>query len=143
MEIKRARIEKALKEEILNLLFEIEAHELFFTSFSEKNTKCRELRDSYSSEEAFLYEVYECAAKCDDKFLLVCRDNRGLIRILNFKEYADEYPKNAAYLSLDVCEHTYFLDYGFDRDRYLKNSISHLCISKLAKTQVSLDNCDK
>ena len=32
---------------------------------------------------------------------------------------------------IDVCEHAYFLDYGFDKERYLKSALPYLDITKL------------
>ena len=34
-------------------------------------------------------------------------------------------------LAIDVCEHVYFMDYGFDKERYLVSSLPYLDISKL------------
>ena len=35
-------------------------------------------------------------------------------------------------LAVDVCEHTYFMDYGFDKQRYLIQSLPYLNLAKLS-----------
>lgn len=34
-------------------------------------------------------------------------------------------------LALDVCEHAYFLDYGFDRTSYIRAAVGHLDVGRL------------
>ena len=35
-------------------------------------------------------------------------------------------------LAIDVCEHAYFMDYGFDRERYLVSALPYLNVAELS-----------
>ena len=37
-------------------------------------------------------------------------------------------------LAVDLCEHAYFYDYGFDKKSYLKAALSSLDLSKIENT---------
>ena len=51
-------LSREVKQEALNLLYKIEAHELYFSSFCEKEYKCDFLKKYFSSKEAFMYDTF-------------------------------------------------------------------------------------
>ena len=65
------------KEELLPLINSIKSHELHFSSFSEQPNVCKEIREHYSSEAAFLYELYTKAKNTSSGFLYVSLDRGG------------------------------------------------------------------
>ena len=40
-------------------------------------------------------------------------------------------PKKQAVLAIDMCEHAYFLDYGFDRSAYVGQLLKFLDLSRI------------
>ena len=132
-ELYKIRVKNDIRHEALALLSEIEAHELYFSSFSEKITECKAIRDYYSSEEAFKYEIFEAAINSKDSFLFVCLDVRGKPNIVCGKESFDLFYTYKPVLAIDMCEHSYFYDYAFERDEYLRRSITHLNLSRVIK----------
>ncbi len=134
VQIPKLRIPIDVREEAIATLSEIESHNLYFSSFSDKTYVCKEIREYYSSEEAFLYEIFEEAVKSKGNFLFVCRDGRGKPMIFSDKSFAELYQKYKPLLALDLCEHSYFIDYGFDREEYLRRAVGKLDLLKLIKT---------
>lgn len=133
-ELFKLRIPLEVKDEAVTLRSEIEAHELYFSSFSKNASVCKEIRAYYSSEEAFLYEVLVSAMNSKADFLFVSPDHRGKPTVFTDVTYADICQKNTPCLAVDLCEHSYFLDYGFEREEYLRRAVGHLALSKLIKT---------
>lgn len=129
-EILRLNIDRQTKNEALSLLWYIKSHECFFDSFSTKQS----LKNVSSiCAEKLLYEIYTEAMKKDQGFLFVLLDKQGSPRITFSNGNDGSFIKYAPLLALDLYEHTYFLDYGFDKKRFLQNAISHLNISSLDK----------
>ena len=119
------------REEALNLKCDIALHELYFSSFGEGYQCSERARACFGSEASFLYELFKwCLLRKDD--YVVVHINRGkiefsggscelLIKIHN------------PLLCIDLCEHSYFLDYGFERDTYLEKLLPYLNISRADK----------
>ena len=126
----KMRLTNKDKTEILELRSEIIAHELFFNSFAEpyKASKC--VRRSHRSEASFLYELYEKAKHCDSGFLLIYKE-REHVKCYVGREYCEVILKNTPLLALDLYEHAYFYDYGFNKDRYIERALSVLDLGKL------------
>ena len=134
-EVARLRLDKLEKKEIINLKSEIEAHEIFFKSFIANGEKCERnefISRSFGSEANFLFEILQYA-KDKNGFLLLYFDKGGRIK----KYCGDDYSRIMFYydcvLSVDLCEHAYFMDFGFDKERYLSYALSNLKLSKLNK----------
>lgn len=129
-EISGLDIKKNIKSEILLNIITIKSHETYFSSFACAPSICPELKKHYSSEAAFLFELF-CAAKgTDSDFLYVFVErNRPVIR--PSREAHGVYISTCPVLALDLCEHAYFLDYRFRRDEYIHQAIEHLDLSLL------------
>lgn len=127
-EIKQMKLDKDIKEEAARLIGYIRSHDLFFDSFVEHNNACGH---KALWIEQLLYNIYTEALSLDFGFMYLFKDGRGGIKT-SFSpngEYIIENQKPI--LSLDLFEHTYYLDYGFKKDKFLKNALCHLDISRL------------
>ena len=108
------RIGSQMKREESELIKEIKSHELFFDSFTQ------EQRAGHDRER---YEIYCKSLERDCGFLYIYYD-RGI-------KTGFDMPWADKYLCIDLWEHCYFLDYGFKKDKFLKNCISHLDLARL------------
>lgn len=124
----RMKLDRRDRADALDLLPEIILHDVFFSSFCEEKYPTSALVSSvYGSEAAFLNRLYKAALGSLFGFLIIGRGASYSV--------STDYKKALRYdeplLALDLCEHAYFLDYGFDRDRYLVSALSHLDLKKI------------
>ena len=119
------------KEEILALSREICFHEAYFSSFGEGGAALPEMCVEYRSVASFLYAL-ECRAMAEDGgFLLIFRIGEK-VRILHSSErYSSRLGEPC--LALDLAEHAYFTDYGFDKRAYVRAALLRLELSSLDK----------
>ncbi|MBE6532452.1 MAG: hypothetical protein E7676_02955 [Ruminococcaceae bacterium] len=129
-EIYRLGLKKDECEDALAIRSCVEAHKLYFDSFSYLNQKCEKVREYFGSVDKFLYEVFECAREGSEGFVYVFLDNRKRPLIEFCKGY-DILINKTPILALDLFEHAYFWDYGFKKEKYLRVAISRLDIEKL------------
>lgn len=129
-EIARMPLDRAAKEEALKLLFPIKAHECFFNSFSEVPVKSETVLKAYPSMENFAYELYLEAMANGCGFLFVYLD-RGAPKTLFMDRYDKAFLKIEPLFALDLFEHTYFLDYGFEKERFVRAAIMYLNTARL------------
>ncbi len=132
-EIHKMNLKKSLRAEILPLMQDIAAHETYFHSFSKESSPCKALKKYYSSEAGFCYELFQLARAEIGGFLFVFLDNRArpVAKLSSDTPFA--YVTEQPVLALDLCEHAYFADYGFDRDEYLRRAIASLNLAKLCE----------
>ena len=131
-EVSHMNIPSPERREIVENMRSIQAHELYFSSFTDAPRAVKSLRRYYSSEEAFLYEALELSLGCHSAFLYVCVERgRPTLRISHGDDgfFIDREPL----LALDLFEHAYFLDYGFDREKYLKSALCRLDLQRLSE----------
>lgn len=129
LEICRLRFKD--KDEVIGLKSDIQCHELFFTSFGTAYESCASVRKKYRSESSFLYEIYESCKKLDCGFLIIYSD-KGEPKLISGAPEIISKIKNPI-IAIDLYEHSYFLDYGFEKEVYLKNMLPYLNLSKLDK----------
>ena len=77
------------------------------------------------------YNMYCDAISREGCFLFVYVDKNGIPKWSFSKEGNGEFVLFQPILSIDLYEHTYFLDYGFDKKRFIRTAISYLDISSL------------
>ena len=128
IEISRMRIRE--REEIRALLSEILYHDVYFSSFGKEYQSSVAVKKRFRTEASFLYELHEVGKNAGDSFLLIYI-NKGRV------DYAVA-PKGSVLrvqpvLAIDLCEHAYFLDFGFDREEYLRKTLSFLNLNSLDK----------
>lgn len=131
-EVLRSGLKRSERDEAFDCLSYIESHRNYFDSFAPLTKKCDAVRKYFGSEDKFLYEIFECARYESHGFVYVCIDSRRRPKI-EFAKPHDEYLKNSPILALDLYEHAYFLDYAFEKEKYLRSAISRLDIEKLDK----------
>ena len=124
------RNEKAIS---LDLKSEIIVHEVYFSSFDESGEVCENVKKKYGSEASFLYKLYESCMN-NDGFLVVYLNRYKEPDYYVGREYKKIILKNKPLLALDLFEHSYFFDYGFDKKRYVQSALSGLSLSKLKIT---------
>ena len=138
LEISKMNIDKRIKSEILPRLFDIELHRAYFDSFTENPLPCREIKRYFSSEDDFCYEILTLARGTDYGFVYVTKNLRAEPEIKSTND-GTRLLCQAPLLAVDVSEHAYFSDYGFDKDKYLRSSLARLDFQKLFPTQKDLD----
>ena len=127
----RGRFTKEIKREAASLFFERDCHRIFFNSFTEVPVEAPYIRSKYSSENAFVYEIYRYILKMGNGLFCVYVDRRG---DFCFAKAEEVYPfASDRMLIVDACEHSYFFDYGFNREKYIRNALSHLNLARLCK----------
>lgn len=119
-----------VQRQMLPLAREILLHDVYFSSFSEGKEKASPALRRYSSDAAFRYALLERARETRDGFLCIFSDRQGDARS------AIASPPDFAFsvlpcLAVDLAEHAYFYDFGFDREKYLVEAISRLNLSLL------------
>ena len=129
LEIEKMRLPSSVKNDILPNLREYVAHEIYFRSFCSNRLSCPKIKDFYSSVEAFLYEIYLIASCKSYGFVFVFVDERGR-PMIHHSEDCKRIMLTPS-LAIDVSEHAYFLDYRFDKERYLRSALSNLNLSLL------------
>ena len=128
--IYRLKIQRVERESAIKLYSEILVHKIYFDSFSKPNVGSARLRDQFGSVASFLYEVRMRCAETEYGFLLVY-ENNGKICMYCGCDYEKVLRYNNVILALDLCEHAYFYDYGFNRDDYVINATSQFDLSKI------------
>ena len=121
----RAISKRAEREEAVNLKAEILAHELFFSSFSTPNQSSVSIKKYFGSQASFLYELSERCMKTGG-FMLLYVDTIGKIGTYAGNQYTKVFLDNRPILAIDLFEHAYFYDYGFDKRSYVNTALQHL-----------------
>ena len=133
--IYKARIPRSEREAAGRLFCEIMAHRIFFSSFASPNTNSMRIKREYGSVAAFLYKICEVCREARSGFLFVYED-KGKVKLSCTEEYEDIFRYKRVLLAIDICEHSYFLDYGFNKDGYVINASRYLDLSKIEKSQI-------
>ena len=128
--ILKSSIPKYEKAAALDLKSEIIVHEIYFSSFDESGEVCESVKKKYGSEASFLYKLYDASIN-NDGFLVVYLNRYNEPDYYVGRSYKSIILKNEPLLALDLFEHSYFLDYGFDKKKYIQNALSSLSLSKL------------
>lgn len=121
---------RGAERETVALAREIVLHDVFFSSFSAKQGKVPAALHRYSSDAAFRYDLFLTAKGARDGFLCVFCNRRGdaCFEIASPPDFRlTVLPR----LAVDLAEHAYFYDFGFDQERYLSVALSCLDLSKL------------
>ena len=127
----RLNIDRDVKDEAISRLWYIKAHECFFNSFTERQTWRKELIKYYPSKERLLYDIYIEAMEKDHGFLFIYIDKQGTPKWIFADKSDGAFIRYEPILTLDLYEHTYFLDYGFEKKLFLRNALAYLNISSL------------
>jgi Fe-Mn family superoxide dismutase len=138
-EITRQKLKREDKVCVLELLSEMSLHNIFFTSFREKsNNSSKIVSKSFGSEASLLHKLFKMGMDMRYGFLCLYTIN-DKIQVYASENLTDLVIPVIPLLAIDVCEHAYFLDYRFDKERYLCAALSHLDLSKLEKCKNVLE----
>jgi superoxide dismutase len=130
-EILKLPIKRQERKAAAALFADVNAHELYFSSFSQSNPHSQKVQAAFGSEANFIYRLTR-EAECCRGFLFVSIDRRGTPVISAFDEPILAFlSDNTPILAVDLCEHAYFYDYFFNRDAYLRAALSRLDLSKI------------
>ncbi len=122
------KIMRSEREELFRLRCEELLHEVYFSSFGESEQRCDKIAREYGSEANLLYKlIRESEGKAG--FIIIYED-RGIPRYYIGNEYK-VLLKIKPILVVDLYEHAYIFDYGFDREKYLKYALNSLNLSKI------------
>ena len=125
----RCRTEREIKREAIALMLERDCHRVFFESFCKEPKPSPAVRRDYSSEDALVYELLRLGMRSECGFVCAAVCRGGRVRYGMAEEF---YPfSSKKIIAVDICEHAYFLDYGFDKERYLRAALAHLNLSRL------------
>ena len=128
LEISRLRLTRRDREDATALLSDIALHDIFFSSFAkEKYARSERISREFGSEAAFLNSLFVLCKNSACGFLTVDKNSRAKVVL----DPRDAFCNGSPMLAIDLFEHAYFLDYGFDRERYLVLCLSYLDLSKL------------
>ena len=130
-EIMKSKIDFECKKELKEKYTDYLSHKLYFDSFALNDRPGPEIKRYYSSEDSFCYEMLEKSKSARGGFMYVTKEKRRGIRILHSSESKDMFLRCSPLLALDLEEHSYFRDYGFKRELYLRAAISRLNLSLL------------
>ena len=127
-DILRLGLTRRDRADVLALLPEITLHEIYFASFSDtRYVRSEAVSHIFGSEAAYLNHLFALTKNYDRGFLTVSRDGTASVVTDPF----DAFVRGEPILAVDLCEHAYFLDYGFDKERYLISCLSYLDLTKI------------
>lgn len=130
-DVLRMRLKPYDRRDALILLPEIVAHEIFFSSFGKARFPHSDLvTDGWGNEASFLNEIFRVGMTLKCGFVCVYSFGARII-IRGFEDTLDVFEFGEPKLTIDVFEHAYFMDYGFDKERYLISALPYLDITKL------------
>ncbi len=119
--------------EAIKLKCMIELHDIYFSSFSKHTfTQSNALRKCFGAESTLLNTLYRLGCGMDCGYLGI-GIKRGEIFAFANKECEDVFMRGKPLMVIDMFEHAYFLDYGFDRSKYLLEAIKHLDLPLIDK----------
>lgn len=116
------------REELYRLKGEILAHRLYFSSFFGDGRKAI-ITDGFRERCTELKYRILCDSLCSDGFLIIFTDG-GRVEHYAGQNYHRLIEKGSLLLALDLCEHAYFYDYGFDKESYVKKAVSMMDFRK-------------
>lgn len=125
------RLQKAVAEECSPLMWEAELHRVWFSSFSNvKFPPSLAVRRKFGSEAVFLNKIYRMGMDLATGFVSV-GIKEGKICLFSCEKYDGHRKNGVIILAIDVSEHAYYGDFGFDKDRYLREALTYLDLSLL------------
>ena len=130
-EIYRMPLSRDIKDEALCLLWYIRSHETFFDSFTDHPKKSETVEKNFSSRERLIYDIFLKAKEKNCGFLYVYNDRQGLTRITFSEKNDGAYLSFEPALCIDLYEHTYFSDYGFKKESFLRGALGYLDTGRL------------
>ena len=118
-QILRCRAKADLRRDAAVLSSEILLHDISMRSYREGgNVDCALIRNSFGSAASFVYEASRLAIACKAGFLALYLEG-GRVVLRTSMDDVSLVTLGDPLLAVDLWEHAYFTDYGFDKRRYL------------------------
>lgn len=106
-------------------------HRVFFDSFSDEGAvPSAAVRRIFGSEAALLTRLYDSAMKLRIGFAAVVKSGREAL-VCASENALDILLAGEPILAVDLFEHAYYGDYGFGKEAYLRDALTHLKLGKL------------
>ena len=131
-QISRTNLPADAKSDAAELMWRIKSHTCFFDSFVEENSINKNKKKLGISVEKIIYDVYSLAMEKEYGFIYMFVDKKSRPRLRFTHENDGAFVKYMPLISIDLYEHTYFSDYGFKKDKFLRNALIHLDLNKLS-----------
>lgn len=132
LEIGKQRLPKDVKCEMINLRCEILCHELYFSSFGRQYQNCNLVGKRFGSVASFLYNLSSIARSVKQGFLIIYERGEEFL-IYCGDDYSEIFLRHKPLLCIDLYEHAYFKDYGFNKEKYVTEALSYLNLGLLDK----------
>ncbi len=121
------------KDEIIRIKVDLECHKLFFSSFGNEFQSSDVIKKAYGTEASFIYDICNEAKQRETCGFLIIGLVKGRIFKYAGQDLEDVFIKATPILAIDLYEHSYFLDYGFDKSAYLEKATKYLNLNKIDK----------
>lgn len=131
-EVYKMGISRKIKDEAIELLWHIKSHDLFFNSFSEMVVWHDDIRKNNGSRESFVYNLLTLAERKKYGYIYVYLDRQKKITVSFADSFDGAFVKYEPRLCIDIFEHTYFNDYGFKKDKFIRGALAYLDTNKLS-----------
>ena len=129
---RRRRIGEENAEKEMRVKNEVRLHDAYFASFSEREfARSPFVQRVFGSENELLMMLYKAAMKATHGFVGVEGHLNGKLCVFSCSDYVKLNEKFNPILAIDVCEHAYFYDFGFDKERYIRRALAHLSLDRI------------
>ena len=128
----RMRMSRRDKSDALPLRAEIELHNVYFSSFCQTRfLRCEQVEKKWGSCASFLNDIFKRCMELSYGFVTVSAVYGDII-LESSSDSLSLFSHGTPMLAIDVCEHAYFADYHFDKERYLINALPYLDLMKIS-----------
>lgn len=118
-------------DEISELYADAHLHRVFFGSYSgEGYQPSHAARELFGSEAAMRDKIFKEAMRLPYGFVAVVRNSRGA-EVIGSESGKKILSAGEPLLALDVCEHAYYGDWGFNKEGYLRAALFFMRLTSL------------
>ena len=129
---RRKRVDEENTEKATRVKNEVRLHDAYFASFSEREfQRSTFVQQVFVSENELLMMLYKAAMEATHGFVGVERCSNNRLRVFSCSDYLELNDEFDPTLVIDVCEHAYFYDFEFDKERYVRRALAHLSLDRI------------
>ncbi len=133
LEMLRSPVGRCVRADILSVVPELILESTFLDSFSgERGKRLPEHVRGKITEAELSNMIFREALLRECGFVSICTVG-NTVRICSEPDPLSHFRWGAPVLAIDVSEHAYFIDYGFDKREYLLRAIPYLDLEKLGQ----------
>lgn len=121
------------KYDVSELLADITLHDIFFHSFTDTAyiQPC-EIGELCGSVSSLMSEIYKSSMRLNYGFVAVVASGK-YVTVISGDKPVSFFEVGIPVLAIDVCEHAYFKDYLFDKERYILSALPYLDLGKISE----------